>query len=74
MEKLNNSAVSCTSGKALATLNCIYCNPGTVYNKQFFQDQWEEERHYHLNTNTSKRQQVELGSLICLEEELRLAW
>ncbi|OAV99608.1 hypothetical protein PTTG_11734 [Puccinia triticina 1-1 BBBD Race 1] len=48
--------------------------PGQNYSDQFFEEQWQEEKSYHLNADTTERHQVELGHLLCLEEELNSAW
>ncbi|KAA1118377.1 hypothetical protein PGTUg99_004865 [Puccinia graminis f. sp. tritici] len=45
--------------------------PGSNYTNGFFDQQWRDEQAYHVNTNRSaEREQVELGRLLCLEEEL----
>ncbi|WAQ87152.1 hypothetical protein PtA15_8A53 [Puccinia triticina] len=48
--------------------------PGQNYTNQFLEEQWQLEKSYHLNTDTTERHEVELGRLLCLEEELNLAW
>ncbi|PLW37970.1 hypothetical protein PCASD_10036 [Puccinia coronata f. sp. avenae] len=68
--------VSRLSAKALAKLHAIR-NLETgqvVYTNQYFEEQWQDERNYHLNSNTSERHEVELGRLLSLEENLRRAW
>ncbi|EFP81539.1 uncharacterized protein PGTG_07788 [Puccinia graminis f. sp. tritici CRL 75-36-700-3] len=50
-------------------------NPGSNYNSHFLEQQWSDEQAYHLHTSrTSEKQQLELGRLLCLEEELNKAW
>ncbi|PLW33843.1 hypothetical protein PCASD_15868 [Puccinia coronata f. sp. avenae] len=68
--------VSRLSAEALAKLHAIR-NLETgqvVYTNQYFEEQWQDERNYHLNSNTSERHEVELGRLLSLEENLRRAW
>ncbi|EFP85189.2 uncharacterized protein PGTG_11358 [Puccinia graminis f. sp. tritici CRL 75-36-700-3] len=49
--------------------------PGQNYTNQFFAEQWQLEQQYHRRTNLSvKKQKVELGRLLCLEEALDTAW
>ncbi|KAA1068831.1 hypothetical protein PGT21_003225 [Puccinia graminis f. sp. tritici] len=49
--------------------------PGSNYNSHFLEQQWSDEQAYHLHTSrTSEKQQLELGRLLCLEEELNKAW
>ncbi|KAA1083337.1 hypothetical protein PGTUg99_029010 [Puccinia graminis f. sp. tritici] len=49
--------------------------PGQNYTNQFFAEQWQLEQQYHRQTNLSvKKQKVELGRLLCLEEALDTAW
>ncbi|EFP76611.2 uncharacterized protein PGTG_02072 [Puccinia graminis f. sp. tritici CRL 75-36-700-3] len=49
--------------------------PGHNYSNQFFEEQWQLEQQYHRRTNLSvKKQKVELGRLLCLEEALDTAW
>ncbi|WAR58145.1 hypothetical protein PtB15_5B377 [Puccinia triticina] len=65
------------SALALAELHCVANphTPGSNYTNQFFEQQWNNEQAYHVNTNqTADREQVELGRLLCLEEELNEAW
>jgi len=66
-----------SSTKALAQLHTLP-NPhtgSTNYSNVFFEQQWADEQAYHVNTNrTSDWQQVELGRLLCLKEDLNDAW
>ncbi|WAQ84805.1 hypothetical protein PtA15_5A378 [Puccinia triticina] len=65
------------SALALAELHRVANphTPGSNYTNQFFEQQWNDEQAYHVNTNrTADREQVELGRLLCLEEELNEAW
>jgi hypothetical protein len=49
--------------------------PGTNYTNEFLEHQWQQEKAYHLNSDqSSDRQKVELGRLLCLEAELNQAW
>ncbi|OAV87019.1 hypothetical protein PTTG_29615 [Puccinia triticina 1-1 BBBD Race 1] len=49
--------------------------PGSNYTNSFFEQQWRDEQAYHVTTNQSSEQaQVELGRLLCMEEELNDAW
>ncbi|WAR61378.1 hypothetical protein PtB15_12B63 [Puccinia triticina] len=49
--------------------------PGSNYTNSFFEQQWRDEQAYHVTTNqSSERAQVELGRLLCMEEELNDAW
>ncbi|WAQ85892.1 hypothetical protein PtA15_6A521 [Puccinia triticina] len=49
--------------------------PGQNYTNEFFEEQWRMEQEYHCRTNlTVKKQKIELGKLLCLEEALDTAW
>ncbi|WAR54487.1 hypothetical protein PtB15_4B104 [Puccinia triticina] len=68
-----------TARIALDALNQL-SNPHSVtagtYTDDFFQQQWEDERAYHLETTQSyqEKQKKELGQLLCLEEQLETEW
>ncbi|PLW38044.1 hypothetical protein PCANC_14574 [Puccinia coronata f. sp. avenae] len=64
------------SREALEELHAIR-DPNTgrqLYTNDFFEQQWRDERNYHLNSSTDERQEVELGRLLSLEIELEQAW
>ncbi|WAR60166.1 hypothetical protein PtB15_9B103 [Puccinia triticina] len=68
-----------TARIALDALNQL-SNPHSMtagtYTDDFFQQQWEDERAYHLETTRSyqEKQKKELGQLLCLEEQLETEW
>ncbi|WAQ85531.1 hypothetical protein PtA15_6A159 [Puccinia triticina] len=64
---------------ALDLLNQLpnpYSETGGTYTNIFFQQQWDDERAYHLETTQSyqEKQKKELGHLLCLEEQLEAEW
>ncbi|PLW37548.1 hypothetical protein PCASD_10249 [Puccinia coronata f. sp. avenae] len=64
------------SREALEELHAIR-DPNTgrqLYTNDFFEQQWRDERNYHVNSSTDERQEVELGRLLSLEIELEQAW
>ncbi|EFP90354.2 uncharacterized protein PGTG_16114 [Puccinia graminis f. sp. tritici CRL 75-36-700-3] len=78
LQKLDHAEeVLATAVVALAKLHSIPNphTPGINYTNQFLEQQWSEEQQYHLNSDLStERKSIELGRLLCLEEELDSAW
>ncbi|PLW05637.1 hypothetical protein PCASD_26272, partial [Puccinia coronata f. sp. avenae] len=65
--------------KALAKLHLLHIssrNTGERYTNTFFQEQWDNEQAYHLESNQSTRekQEKELGRLLRLETQLESKW
>ncbi|KAH9808547.1 hypothetical protein DFH28DRAFT_1195413 [Melampsora americana] len=69
-----------TVSKSRALLTNIYVlpnpyQPGHVYTEEFFDKQWEDERQAMVSPKVQEeRQKLELGKLLCLEDEHNQAW
>ncbi|OAV98720.1 hypothetical protein PTTG_25626 [Puccinia triticina 1-1 BBBD Race 1] len=73
-EKLEQAeTVYASSSAALEKLHTqpnLYA-PGNNYTNEFLENQCQLEKSYHLNSNqSSERQKIELGRLLCMEAEL----
>ncbi|KAH9815930.1 hypothetical protein DFH28DRAFT_1082165 [Melampsora americana] len=79
LSKLNNALqVKDNSSKGLSDLYSQH-NPHDhdqeFYSAKFLKEQWTLERNAHASKKQAKeKQQLELGRLLCLEEEIRELW
>lgn len=50
--------------------------PGELYTRAFFRAQWDSERKHNLTTSKDVkiRQKLELGKLLCLEDQMYQVW
>ncbi|OAV98637.1 hypothetical protein PTTG_25604 [Puccinia triticina 1-1 BBBD Race 1] len=80
LSKLHSAAQTTQEARtALDELNQFsnpYLPTEGKYTDDFFQEQWNNERTYHLETTRSyqEKQKKELGWLLCLEEQLEQEW
>ncbi|KAA1068461.1 hypothetical protein PGTUg99_023669 [Puccinia graminis f. sp. tritici] len=80
LSKLNSAVETIQAARdALDKLNQLlnpYSSSGGRYTDDFFQQQWDDERAYHLETTRSYqvKQKKELGRLLYLEEQLEKEW
>ncbi|OAV99585.1 hypothetical protein PTTG_11754 [Puccinia triticina 1-1 BBBD Race 1] len=77
IDQLNEMGVHASSLEALEKLytQSNPYMPGNNYTKEFLENQWQQEKSYHLNSDqSSDRQKIELGRLLCMEAELEQAW